>query len=214
MDLVLDTVSQFLSKRVPPLAANTIIKQLNCPASTPVGSLDVVMLRELTSQIETGLKTFAGKAGPGMGIELRKLLTSGLPASARKERIVVRNDSDVLTCQRTCQRLTRGFFSVSDATRLITAVSELARNIYTYAGTGEVTLSLSEEKQGITFRVVAQDQGPGIANLDTILSGNYTSKTGLGRGILGTRALLDTFDIQTKIGRGTTVTGSKVARAR
>jgi serine/threonine-protein kinase RsbT len=214
MNLVLDTVQGFLAARLPRGTAATVVKGLHCAPSTPVGGLDVVGLREVTAHVEAAFKTFAPKLGIAPVGELKALLTLGLPPPPTRERLVVANDADVLHAQRICQRLTRGAFGLSDSTRLVTAVSELARNIYMYAKTGEVTQTVSEEAGRFVFKVVASDRGPGIPNLDSILAGGYVSRTGLGRGLLGTKALLDTFDIQTRPGLGTTITGIKRTRTR
>jgi anti-sigma regulatory factor (Ser/Thr protein kinase) len=126
----------------------------------------------------------------------------------------VKSDVDVLVVQTTCQQLCTEFFGATDVVRLATAVSELARNIYMYAKRGEVELSVFEGADGVRFSVVARDQGPGIPHLEEVLSGRYTSRTGLGRGLVGTRTLLDGMEIDSKVGVGTTVRGWKKVRAR
>jgi len=82
--------------------------------------------------------------------------------------------------------------------KVVTAVSELARNIARYAGGGEIRFRIDTTVGRIV--IVAQDKGPGIPNLDEILAGQYRSRTGLGRGILGAKALADHFDIKTGVG--------------
>lgn len=78
---------------------------------------------------------------------------------------------------------------------IATAVSELSRNIAKYAGKGSV--SLSQEEDPRRFVIVATDEGPGIPNLDEIMSGRYQSKTGMGLGILGTKRMVSNFEITT-----------------
>lgn len=214
MQLVRDVVTRFLQTTVPPTAVASIMRQLPCDNLAVLGALDVVALREVMSHIETGVKTFGGKTKLAMVPTLRKELTSGLPPNPRIERLTVKSDVDVLNAQRVCQRLVTGFFSVSDVTRLVTAVSELARNIYMYAGSGEMTLNIAEDLGAVKLSIVARDRGPGISNLPSILAGTYTSKTGLGRGLIGTKALLDDLQIRTAPNCGTTVTGNKQARLR
>jgi serine/threonine-protein kinase RsbT len=95
--------------------------------------------------------------------------------------------------------------------KVATVVSELARNIVLYAGTGELSITPQRRTNGApanaktSVLVCASDEGPGIPNIDTILSGNYRSKTGLGKGLLGTKRLAETFDVTTSSG-GTTIT--------
>jgi serine/threonine-protein kinase RsbT len=88
-------------------------------------------------------------------------------------------------------------------TRLTTAVSELARNIVLYAGTGQVEVRPTSPPG---LEVVARDNGPGIANLARIMGGDYRSRHGMGLGLRGVKKLAERFDVQTAPGRGTTVT--------
>jgi serine/threonine-protein kinase RsbT len=89
------------------------------------------------------------------------------------------------------------------AQKVVTAVSELARNISRYVGEGQVRFQIDTDINRIT--VIAEDRGGGIADLELILAGKYRSRTGLGRGLLGAKNLSDHFDIETGPG-GTTVT--------
>lgn len=89
------------------------------------------------------------------------------------------------------------------AQKVVTAVSELARNISRYVGEGRVCFTIDTDDNRIV--IVAEDQGSGIADLELVLSGKYRSRTGLGRGLLGAKNLADSFDIQTGP-QGTTVT--------
>ncbi|GJD95889.1 ATP-binding protein [Methylobacterium iners] len=100
-------------------------------------------------------------------------------------------------------------FGMQDQTRIATAVSEIARNAVVYSGRGraEFALSGADAPQRLVIRV--SDQGPGIRDLEAILSGRYQSPTGLGLGILGARRLMDKFELDSAPGRGTTVTLEK-----
>ena len=89
---------------------------------------------------------------------------------------------------------------------MTTAISELARNIVQYAGGGEIVLSSSPGGQRCFVQVVASDRGPGIANLDAIFSGEYQSRTGMGKGLSGTRELVDDFEVETSNSTGTKIT--------
>nr|MDO8097640.1 anti-sigma regulatory factor [Candidatus Njordarchaeota archaeon] len=97
-------------------------------------------------------------------------------------------------------------FNYMDQTRIATAVSELARNAFQYAGKGTVTITPvdSQEKRGI--KIVVEDHGPGIKDIELALKGGYSTSRGLGMGLLGSKKLMDEFDIKTKVGEGTTVT--------
>lgn len=95
-------------------------------------------------------------------------------------------------------------FDRTDQARITTTVSELARNIYSYAGSGRIVLSaLGVPRLGLG--IVATDAGPGIPNLSEILGGGYRSRTGMGLGILACKRLMDEFAITSAPGQGTTV---------
>jgi signal transduction histidine kinase/DNA-binding response OmpR family regulator len=87
-------------------------------------------------------------------------------------------------------------FDRQDQIRLATATSEIARNAFRYARNGKVEFELQTELPQ-TLRITVSDQGPGIANLQEVLDGQYKSDTGLGMGIVGTRRLMDSFIIET-----------------
>jgi serine/threonine-protein kinase RsbT len=100
-------------------------------------------------------------------------------------------------------------FPVPEATKVAVVISELARNIILYAnGQGTITLlAYGGEKKGI--KIVAQDRGPGIRELELVLTGGYSTSKGLGLGVSGSRRLMDEFEIQTVAGAGTTITAAK-----
>lgn len=100
-------------------------------------------------------------------------------------------------------------FGLVDQVRLVTAASELARNIKLYAGRGtvEVRPVSSEGRSGL--RVYFEDSGPGIADIDLAMSDGYTTSRGMGKGLPGSRRLVDDFNIRSEVGKGTTVTITK-----
>jgi serine/threonine-protein kinase RsbT len=110
-------------------------------------------------------------------------------------------------------------FSATDQIKIATAVSEVARNIHHYAKKGTVTIVVEtsydsqKRKSAACIRVFAEDKGPGISNVEQVLSGNYKSKTGMGMGLLGCKNLMDEFKIQTDANRGTQVMMSKQRNA-
>ncbi len=97
-------------------------------------------------------------------------------------------------------------FSLVDQTKLVTAASELARNTLDYGGGGEVTLKLLDEGSRKGLRLIFQDKGPGIPDIQLALKDGYTTGGGLGLGLSGSRRLVNEFDIQSKVGEGTRVT--------
>jgi signal transduction histidine kinase/CheY-like chemotaxis protein len=124
------------------------------------------------------------------------------------------HDQDVVTARRYAAEIASLLdFDVPDQTRIATAVSEIARNAFRYAGGGwvEFEIELDARPQRLVVRV--QDDGPGVEKLDDVLSGQYQSLTGMGRGIRGARRLMDRFSIDSSPG-GTRVVLEKALPAR
>lgn len=209
---ILEAITPLMNESLGVTAARSVFRTLPPSVHAEAGSLDVVEVRELLTHLETSGRLFAVAGKPLPVRLLRDAITSSLPARQKEQRFTIASDADVLIVQRATQALTKGFFSVTDCVRLATAVSELARNIYMYAKTGTVELKLVDESSHWRFEVDARDQGPGIPNLELILSGAYKSRTGLGRGIIGTRSLLDEMKIESAAGKGTRIVGFRKVR--
>lgn len=96
-------------------------------------------------------------------------------------------------------------FSQQDQTRIATAVSEIVRNAYQYAGSGRLEFSLDLRCQPQFLWMQVSDHGHGIRNIDSVLSGNYISSTGMGLGLSGTSRLMEEFQISSSAEQGTTV---------
>ena len=129
-------------------------------------------------------------------------------------RVAIRTDADVVTARQEARTLGAGLgFSSTDLTLLATAISEVARNITTYAGEGEVQLRALEQDGRRGIEVLATDEGPGIDDVELAMQDGYTTGNGLGLGLPGTRRLVDDFDLQTTPGVGTTVRLVKWIRA-
>ncbi|MGE5610068.1 MAG: ATP-binding protein [Bacillota bacterium] len=95
-------------------------------------------------------------------------------------------------------------FDAQDQTRIATAVSEIARNAYKYAGGGKVQFLVQSSSPGVLL-IRVQDSGPGISNVQAILDGQYRSRTGMGLGIIGAKRLMDQFEVESAPRKGTTV---------
>ncbi|MCW2696575.1 MAG: rsbT [Modestobacter sp.] len=123
--------------------------------------------------------------------------------------IPIRSDGDIVAARQAARELaSRLGFSRTDLTLIATAVSEVARNIVRFAGSGEVVVSLLERpRRGV--HVVARDTGPGIADVEQAMVDGYSTYSGLGLGLPGARRLMDEFAVASEIGRGTTVTMTK-----
>jgi signal transduction histidine kinase len=132
-----------------------------------------------------------------------------MPASTKVWPIVtvpIEREGDVVAVRQRAHRLAELLgFERQDQTRIATAVSELARNAFSYAGGGRAEFILDPSASPQIFHVRISDKGPGIADVQTILDGQYRSKSGMGLGILGARRLMDHFRIDSRVGTGTTV---------
>ncbi len=126
----------------------------------------------------------------------------------RESVIPIQSDADVVTARQRAREMASAVdLTSTDQTLLATAISEVARNITTYAKRGEVQLSVVRDDNGRRgIRVVARDEGPGIENVELAMQDGYTSGAGLGLGLPGARRLVDDFQIETAPGQGTTVT--------
>lgn len=96
-------------------------------------------------------------------------------------------------------------FSIIDLTIIATAISEVARNILIYAKHGEIILRQVKEGQRNGILIIAQDNGPGIADVSLAMQDGYSTRKGLGLGLPGTKRLMDEFEIYSEIEIGTTV---------
>jgi len=124
--------------------------------------------------------------------------------------VLVEHDGDIITARQRARVVAIGQgFSGSDLTRIATAISEVARNILTYAKRGEVILSGEQVGTRRGILVVARDDGPGIANIEQAMVEGFSTGRTLGLGLPGARRLMDEFEIVSELGVGTTVTMRK-----
>jgi serine/threonine-protein kinase RsbT len=124
--------------------------------------------------------------------------------------VPINSDQDIVAARQKGRTLALALgFSSGDATLIATVISELARNIVTYArfGTVELTVIHNSGKPGI--QVVAQDKGPGIPDVAQALRDGFSTSGSLGLGLPGVRRLVDEFEIASQVKLGTTVTARK-----
>lgn len=148
-----------------------------------------------------------------LGCELCARLSEPLlqrgPTRSDETHVPIAHDADIVTARHHARELAaRAGFTGVDLTLIATAVSEMARNIVRFAGSGEVRVRILEQpRRGI--RVIARDMGPGIPDVNRALQDGYSTDEGLGLGLPGARRLMDEFGVESSPGGGTTVTMTK-----
>jgi serine/threonine-protein kinase RsbT len=100
-------------------------------------------------------------------------------------------------------------FTIVDQTKLVTAASELARNTLVYGGGGEMIMESFLENGRNALRLTFEDQGPGIPDVELALKDGYSTGGGLGMGLSGAKRLVNEFQIETAVGKGTRVRVTK-----
>ncbi len=97
-------------------------------------------------------------------------------------------------------------FSILDQTKMVTAASELGRNTLVYGGGGTMALELLDDFGRKGLRLIFEDRGPGIADLERAMTDGYTTGGGMGLGLSGSKRLVNEFEIDSRVGEGTRVT--------
>lgn len=125
---------------------------------------------------------------------------------SRSERLPVRSEHDIVLVRQLVRRLTQELgFGIVDQTKFVTAASELARNTLVHGGGGAMEWELTESDARRGLRLVFEDQGPGIADIELAMKDGWTSGSGLGMGLPGSRRLVHDFSITSRPGQGTRV---------
>lgn len=96
-------------------------------------------------------------------------------------------------------------FGTVDQARITTAISELARNIYLYAGKGKIEIERLSSNGAHGIAIIARDEGPGIIDVKKVMEDGYSTSGGLGAGLPGVKRLMDEFDLETTPGEGTSI---------
>lgn len=132
--------------------------------------------------------------------------------ATKSDSLSIRYSDDVVLVRQAVRKwsIEQGF-SLVDQTKMITAASELARNTLDYGGGGTVLLEALEKDNRRGLRLTFEDHGPGIADIELALTDGYTSGKGMGMGLGGARRLVNEFEIDSEVGKGTRV---KITRWR
>jgi serine/threonine-protein kinase RsbT len=118
----------------------------------------------------------------------------------------VHDSDDIVTARQAGHHLARDLgFSLTDVTMIATAISEIARNITSYAGRGAIRICVQDREGRRALVVHAEDEGPGIHDVDRAMEEGYSTGRGLGLGLPGARRLMDGLTVDSVPGRGTTI---------
>jgi len=129
--------------------------------------------------------------------------------------VTINTESDIIIARQTARYLAKKLgFGITDVTRIVTAASELARNIHTYADNGIMRWRIFDSALKHGLELIFEDNGPGIPNIELAMEVGYATKGGLGLGLSGTKRLMDEMEIESEINKGTKVTIRKWLRRR
>lgn len=127
--------------------------------------------------------------------------------------LTIDGDDDIVTARMTMRQTASDIgFGITDTTRIVTAVSELARNVYLYAGSGTMRWRIRRDGDPPLLEIEFDDDGPGIDDVDQALKSGISSSEGMGQGLPGAKKLMDEFDLETSADEGTTITIGKYLR--
>lgn len=127
-------------------------------------------------------------------------------------RVGVRQESDVVLCMLEAGRMARSIgFGEQASQTLVTVASELARNLLKYAVRGDLTLRLVSVDGHSGLEIVSNDRGPGIADIELVMTEHFSSGGSLGLGLPGVRRMMDEFEIDSAPGSGTCIAARKWA---
>jgi len=128
-------------------------------------------------------------------------------AITKTDAILLRAEQDIVSARQGVRRLTHEIgFGIVDQTKMVTAASELARNAVVYGGGGEMRYEVLAEGNRRGLRLHFIDRGPGIPDVKQAMEDGWTSGTGMGLGLSGAKRLVNEFEIETAVGKGTRVT--------
>jgi serine/threonine-protein kinase RsbT len=222
MKTVENEIGAILSGTISSITQRSIFNRLGGLATTPVNQLTAGDRATIMQELESSVRLFARSnsaqliatcaralsAGTGTGGAAPAAGAGGVALAPKK--LPIEQEKDIATARlEAWSEAVRIGLSKFASVKVATAVSELARNIVFYAGTGFVELrSLKDERGIVGLQIVATDQGPGIPadKLEEIWAGTYKSQRGMGKGLVAVKKLVDDFQLDTRPGMGTTVT--------
>jgi serine/threonine-protein kinase RsbT len=196
--LVYDLVAEALCRFLSPVNAHAILKQVLVECGRSPHTLSTTDLETFASKLERAAMLFLDATKRrSLRAEIdeigRRSGAGVAPAAPENFMVEIRAERDITEARLLARRICLNLNAKSlDIQKAATVVSELARNIVSYTQGGHIEIK-AETGVRRTLVIRAIDRGPGIRNLDEVMSGQYRSKTGLGLGILGTKRLADRF---------------------
>ena len=128
-------------------------------------------------------------------------------------RISIKSESDIVVVRKTVREVAdRLKFGVTDITRIVTAASELARNVFHYAQNGMMHWEVLDQGSRVGLELLFMDQGPGIVDIEQAMQPGFTTRGGLGLGLPGVKRLMDDIQVVSVPGNGTQVKTRKWVR--
>jgi len=192
----LDEIVALLERYLSPLNAQALVQRALRERSLAAEHFRTGDVRKISTNLQRGLGLFlTGSERMSAMRELQVICERSAPRSG-SYRIAISAEDDISTARNEARRMCEDASAIGFTVQKVsTIVSELARNIVSYAGSGTLEIHLLDTPRRVQIK--ASDSGPGIPNLTLVLSGQYRSRTGLGRGLLGSKRLASRFEIET-----------------
>jgi serine/threonine-protein kinase RsbT len=232
MRTVESEIGAILAGSISEITQRSIFRRLGGMARAPLQHLSNQDRHAIQTELESSVRLFApaksaqliascaralallgapgGPADPPAALAGRAVpaAPTGSPAMGGDKRLAIDSEKDIASARlEAWAEAVRIGLSKFTSVKVATAVSELARNIVFYAGTGTIELRPRQDTRETRLEIVAADQGAGIEpeKLDAIFAGTFRSERGLGKGLVAVQKLVDEFQIDTRPGRGTRV---------
>ena len=127
--------------------------------------------------------------------------------------VPIASEGDLIVARKAARTLATVLgFGITDVTRIVTATSELARNIISFAGSGIMKLKVLDAGADVGIEIIFEDHGPGITNVELAMQEGFTTGKGLGLGLPGSKRLMDQMEVLSELGRGTTIIVRKLKK--
>jgi serine/threonine-protein kinase RsbT len=215
-----DKILDILKKYVGAILSKSILAAGIAQSAVDIRNLGEADARYLLEKLEVGVRIFIHETTLQEECiqSLRQLLGGG-GLDGRPQRVAwpriesvtveIGSESDIVRARSHLSTLCeKQGISVMVVNKIATVIAEVSRNILQYAGRGRLEIKVSHDTPR-KVEIIASDNGPGIKNLEEILSGKYKSPRGMGLGLRGIKNLMDDVRIESRIGVGTTVTASQ-----